>query len=67
MLRVKTAGIRGARTATITFGEPIPVTAGRTEKRAAAVLTRTLEQQVQSLLDQAQGIVADRPRRVAAG
>ena len=53
VLRVKTAGIRGARTATLTFGEPIPVAAGRTEKRAAATLTNTLEQRVQGLLDQA--------------
>ena len=67
MLHIKTAGIRGARTASITFGEPIPVSTGRTEKRAAAALTRTLEQQVQSLLDQAQGNVADLPWRVAAG
>jgi 1-acyl-sn-glycerol-3-phosphate acyltransferase len=50
ILHARTAGIRGARTATITFGEPIPVDAGRVEKRAAATLTETLERRVQSLL-----------------
>lgn len=67
ILHVKTAGIRGARTATITFGEPIPVAAGRIEKRAAAALTSTLEQRVQSLLDQAQGTDPRLPRRMAVG
>ena len=67
ILRVKTAGIRGARTATITFGEPIPVAAGRTEKRAAAMLTNTLEQRVQGLLDQTSGTVAGLPGIAVAG
>lgn len=51
ILGAKTATIRGARAATITFGEPIPVEAGR-PKKAAALLTRTLEKRVQGLLDE---------------
>lgn len=65
VLHIKTASIRGARTATITFGEPIPVAAGRTERRGAGALTRTLEQQVQTLLEQASGTVADVPQHAA--
>lgn len=52
VLGVKTATVRGARTATVTFGEPIQVEAGRGKKAAAQILTRTLEERVQSLLDQ---------------
>jgi 1-acyl-sn-glycerol-3-phosphate acyltransferase len=52
LLHAQTAGIRGARTATIRFGEPIPVEAGRGERHAAATLTRTLEQRVRSLVQE---------------
>ena len=50
VLRVSTANIRGARKATIVFGEPIPVESSRS-KGAAAALTGLLEQQVQTLVD----------------
>lgn len=49
VLGVKTAAIRGARKATVTFGEPIPVIAER-GKSAAATLTRSLENRVLELL-----------------
>jgi len=52
VLGVTTATIRGARRATVTFGEPIPVEAGRGKKTAAGDLTRLLEQRVQTLLDE---------------
>jgi hypothetical protein len=51
VLGVKTATIRGARAATVTFGEPIPVEADRGKKGAAAMLTGLLEERVQGLLD----------------
>ncbi|MBN1911021.1 MAG: 1-acyl-sn-glycerol-3-phosphate acyltransferase [Pirellulales bacterium] len=51
ILGLTTARIRGRRTATVTFGPPIPVPADRSAKGAAATLTRTLEEQVQALLD----------------
>lgn len=51
VLGVKTATIRGSRRATITFGDPVPVVAGKNRRAAAAVLTRTLEERVQALLD----------------
>ena len=53
VLGVKTATIRGARKATVTFGQPIPVSGGREKRRGAATLTRLLEERVQALLDQA--------------
>jgi hypothetical protein len=52
VLGAKTATIRGARTATMTFGEAIPVAAERGKKAAAALLTGTLERRVQALLDE---------------
>ncbi len=51
ILGVSTATIRGVRKATVTFGEPIPVSADR-NKGAAATLTRTLEERVQAMLDE---------------
>ena len=56
VLGVETATIRGARTATVTFGEPIAVEASRGKKGAASVLTRTLEERVQGLLDNDRGL-----------
>jgi len=52
VLGVTTATIRGIRRATVTFGEPIAVEAGRGKKTAPGDLTRLLEQHVQSLLDE---------------
>jgi len=52
VLRIPSATIRGARKATVTFGEPIPVQSDRTKKAAAATLTQLLEDRVQTLLDQ---------------
>jgi hypothetical protein len=51
VLGKQTATFRGTRQATITFGEPIPVSADR-KKGAGGELTRLLENSVQSLLDQ---------------
>jgi hypothetical protein len=51
VLGFRTARIRGARKATIVFGEPIGVEGERGKKAAAAVLTRLLEERVQGLLD----------------
>ena len=50
MLGVKTATIRGSRTATVTLGEPIRVPGGRRERLSATRLTRILEVRVQGLL-----------------
>ena len=46
-----TARIRGARRATVTFGEPIPIEPQKGKKEAAAALTRVMEERVQALLD----------------
>ena len=51
MLGFKTARIRGARKATVIFGEPIRVEAERGKRAGASVLTTLLEQRVQTLLD----------------
>jgi hypothetical protein len=51
VLGVPTATIRGARKATIAFGQPVPVPAERGKSKAAAELARTLERRVQELLD----------------
>ncbi|MEA1950865.1 MAG: hypothetical protein U9N87_05740 [Planctomycetota bacterium] len=50
VLGYATARIRGARKATVTFGEPIPIEPQRGKKEAAA-LTRVMEERVQALLD----------------
>jgi len=50
VLGVPTATIRGARKATLAFGEPIAVEAGRS-KGGAAALARSMERRVQSLVD----------------
>ena len=47
----KTARIKGARRATVTFGEPIPIEPRKGTKEAAA-LTRVMEERVQVLLDE---------------
>jgi hypothetical protein len=49
VLGVKTATIRGARKATVTFGSPIAIDAD-TRKLGAAQVTRLLEQSVQGLI-----------------
>jgi hypothetical protein len=51
VLGLKTARIRAARRATVTFGEAIPVETSGSTKATAALLTRALEDGVQSLLD----------------
>jgi hypothetical protein len=50
VLGVKTATIRGSRTATVTLGEPIPVPSGRSKGMSATELTQLLEARVQGLL-----------------
>ncbi|MEX0866752.1 MAG: lysophospholipid acyltransferase family protein, partial [Pirellulales bacterium] len=50
VLRVFSATVRAQRRATVLFGEPIPVEAGR-KREAARELTRQMEQAVQGLLD----------------
>ncbi len=52
VLGAETATIHGRRRATVTFGEPIPVPAGKDRKTSPAALTRILEQRVQALLDE---------------
>ena len=51
VLRVTYPKPRGTRHATVTFGEPISVSAERGARDAVANLTSKLEQQVQALLD----------------
>jgi 1-acyl-sn-glycerol-3-phosphate acyltransferase len=67
VLGVPTAAIRGTRRAEVTFGEPIVVEPGRSQKGASHRLTLHLEEAVQQLLEASIG----RPRlpetRVAAG
>jgi hypothetical protein len=58
ILRVPLAPPRGARSAVVTFGEPVAVEANARTRDAAAALTETLEQRVQTLLD---GIAAPPP------
>ena len=53
VLGARTANIRGTRSATVTFGEPIPVTADRSKKKGASALTGVLEERVQQMLDDA--------------
>ena len=50
VLKVKYPVSRGVRDATVSFGEPIPVSAERGSRGAVALLTNQLEQQVQMLL-----------------
>jgi hypothetical protein len=54
VLETPTATIRGARKATITLGEPVPVAANGDKKAEASRVTSLLEKQVQELLDKAQ-------------
>jgi 1-acyl-sn-glycerol-3-phosphate acyltransferase len=51
VLGAKTATIRGARKATVTFGNPIPVETGRGRRTNAATLTETIETYVQAMLN----------------
>ncbi len=44
--------VRGKREVTVMFGEPVPVEAGRKNRKEAAILlTKTLEDRVQAMLD----------------
>ena len=52
VLDAATATIRGARTAVVSFGEPIPVEPGGNRKEAGPALTRLLEERVLGLLDE---------------
>lgn len=52
VLGAEAAAIRGSRSATVAFGEPIPVVAERGKKTSPAALTELLEQGVQALLDE---------------
>jgi hypothetical protein len=55
ILGVKTATIRGARKATVTFGPPVAAAGGKGTRTTATDLTRILEGQVQALLDESAG------------
>lgn len=57
VLKVTYPKPRGTRHATVTFGAPIPVSAERGSRDAAAVLTTHIEQQIQSLLNQGRSFV----------
>jgi len=59
ILKRQTAGIRGTRRATVTFGEPIKTT--DFGKRDAPQLTNQLEQRVQQLLDETDPAQAAQP------
>jgi 1-acyl-sn-glycerol-3-phosphate acyltransferase len=52
VLRKTTATIRAQRTAVVSMGPAIPVEGGRGKKGYSADLTRTVEQHVQSMLDE---------------
>jgi len=52
VLGYKTARIRGTRKVKVTFGEPIPVEPQKSNREAAAALTRVMEVRVQGLLDE---------------
>ncbi len=60
------ATVRAARAATVTFGEPVPVSAERA-KNAAAALTRVLEERVQALLNEKEVSAVGQPEKAAAG
>jgi hypothetical protein len=51
LLGAKTATIRGARKAIVTFGEPIAVEPHGAKKTTTAALTEMLETRVQEMLD----------------
>ncbi len=55
LLKIPTATIRGTRRAEITFGEPIPVETGKSQKGATHRLTSLLEERVQQLLNESTG------------
>lgn len=55
VLGAETATIRGARIATVAFGEPIAVEPRGAKKTTAAALTEMLETRVQEMLDGASG------------
>jgi len=51
LLKIPSATIRGPRRAEVTFGEPIPVETGKSQKGATHRLTSLLEERVQQMLD----------------
>ncbi len=51
VLGAATATILGARTAVVSFGEPLRISTERTSENSASQLTKTLEQRVQQLID----------------
>ena len=51
VLQLPTAQIRGVRTASVSFGEPVEVESSKRSKTAVADLTQLLESRVQGLLD----------------
>ena len=51
VLQLPTAQIRGVRTASVSFGEPVEVESSKRSKTAVANLTQLLESRVQGLLD----------------
>lgn len=66
ILGVATASIRAARRATVTFGRPIPVPAGKGAKSNPAELTRQLEESVQAMLDERAEQEESAPETVAS-
>lgn len=50
VLGAATASIRGTRTAVVSFGEPLRISAERTPENTASRITKTLEQRVQQLI-----------------
>jgi 1-acyl-sn-glycerol-3-phosphate acyltransferase len=61
VLGALTARIRGNRRATLLFGPPVEVQPGKGKKEEARLLTETMQQKVQNLLDDLNGV----PHRVA--
>ncbi len=55
VLEIPTATVRGTRRAEVTFGEPIMVETGRSQKGASQRLTLQLEERVRQLLDALSG------------
>jgi len=51
VLGVYSATVRSAREATVTFGEPIAIDAGKRSREAISDLTRTMEEKVQQLVN----------------
>ena len=51
VLGVYSATVRSAREATVTFGEPIAIDPGKRSREAISDLTRTMEENVQQLVN----------------